>query len=226
MKVLQFPLTKISLFFVFGILVSYYFPTTLLFSSILLTFSFVVFVISYFLDKSIIAKNHLFGISVLILSFCIGSTTLVYKNDLNQKDNYFNRKNSISELVLIEFSLREKLKPTNYHDKFVADVQQLNGTKCSGKILVNINKNSECKPLIIGQKVQVNTKIIAHKPPNNPDQFDYGKYLTNKSIFAQIEIGRSEIKVGGFDKNLFYYAAVFRTKIIESLQKYNFNETE
>ena len=67
-------------------------------------------------------------------------------------------------------------------------VKQVDTKESSGKILVNLYKDSLNHEYGIGQQLQFSTKIISHKKPNNPNQFDYGKYLTSKSILAQVYV--------------------------------------
>ena len=82
-----------------------------------------------------------------------------------------------------EISLVNKvLKSGNYHDKYEADILQVDTIKTRGKILLNINKDSLVKPLKVDD-------IYLSKPifkelvsPLNPHQFNYKNYLIKQSL--------------------------------------------
>ena len=70
-------------------------------------------------------------------------------------------------------------------------------------------------------------RLTKNKPPNNPNQFDYSKYLENKQIYAQLYAGVDEMKIGSeLEKNIWYYSSQLRTRIIQNLEKNNFNKAE
>ena len=69
--------------------------------------------------------------------------------------------------------------------------------------------------------------LTKNKPPNNPNQFDYSRYLENKQIYAQLYADISEIKTGSkIQKNVWHYSSKLRARILQNLEKNNFNKTE
>ena len=227
MKVLQFPLTRITLFFVAGILSAFYFKPDLYSVFLCLCIFSVVFLLSFlFSIKKINQKIH-FAIATYLLSFCIGATTLVAHNGYFDKKNYIHLITEPDKQYAIALTLKEKLKTTAYNERYVASVNYIDGRKTEGKILLNIRKDSLRHGLEIGSNLLLKGNIHKHKAPYNPDQFDYGKYLENKSILSQLYAGVEDIKVGDrIDKDIWYYAARLRNSIIENLEKSNFNSTE
>lgn len=227
MKVLQFPLTRITLFFVTGILSAFYFKPDLYSIFILLGISSIVFLLSFFFSiKRLNQKIH-FAIATYLFSFCIGATTLVGHNDYFDQGNYIHLVADSDKEYAIEITLREKLKTTLYNERYIATVNSIDGSKTRGKILLNIRKDSLKHKLDIGSNLLLNEKIYRHRPPYNPDQFDYGKYLENKSILSQVYADVEDIKVSGkITKDIWYYSARLRSRIIENLERSNFNRTE
>ena len=145
----------------------------------------------------------------------------------NQKDNYLNQIQSTEIPHQAEIILREKLKSTLYYDRYIGLVSKIEQSNCSGKIILNIEKNSLKNNFRIGTTLHVFSIIIPHKPPLNPNQFDYGKYLTTKSILAQTYIGNSEFKIQPIlIKDLFYYFDAVRSRILLGLEKVHFSSLE
>lgn len=103
----------------------------------------------------------------------------------------------------------------------------MDSLKTQGKILFNIRKDSVNQKLEIGSQLLFYGEIYKHREPNNPNQFNYGKYLENKSIYGQIYADATELKVNSqLDKNMWYYAAAFRNRIITNLEKSGFAKEE
>ena len=227
MKVFRFPLARITIYFVLGILFATYAKITPQTTFCLLSISVVLFLIFYFFaNKNFIQKAY-FGIFTFFLSFVIGATTQVVHNDYFQKDNYIHFCTTENKNYLLEVTLREKLKSSNFNNRYIAVVNRFDNEKSSGKLLLNIEKEGLKTDLEIGNTLLIEGEIYQHKKPNNPNQFDYGKYLTTKSILAQMYVGVSDLKINtALDKSIWYYSAKLRKRIIENLQKSNFNSQE
>ena len=227
MKILQFPLMKITIWFIFGIVFSYNFnpkPTT----TFIITGIFLVpFILTLYLSKRDFIQKIYFGIATYILFFLIGCFTQVIHNERYNDGNYVNLILNENENHCIEVVVREKLKSNSVTDKFIGLVNRIDNKNCSGKILVQIPKTQENSRIQIGSRIQISGKLVINKNPLNPNQFDYGKYLNNKSIFAQIYANTNSIKINDkIDKNIWYYSDHLRNKIITNLEKNNFSKDE
>ena len=227
MKVLKFPLARITIFFVSGILFASYAKITPQTTFFLLIISGLLFVFTYFFAKKNFVQKVYFGIFTFLFSFLIGITTQVVHNDFFQKDNYIHFCNIENKNHVLEVTLREKLKSSKFNLRYIAVVNRFDNHKSSGKLLLNIEKESLKTNFEIGNNLLIEGEIYQHKKPNNPNQFDYGNYLTTKSILAQMYVGISDLKISTkIDKNIWYYSAKLREKIIENLRKSNFNSKE
>ncbi len=227
MKVLQFPLVRVTLFFVFGILFAQITKPKLHLLFLLVSSTFLLLIFSYFFSKKRpIHKLH-FGLLTFLTSFLIGVFTLVTAVQTNNSNHYVYQLNLIKKDNFIEILIKEKLKTSTKNDRFVAQIHTLNGKKSYGKLLVNIAKDSTTHPIDIGALLKIKGSIYLTKKPNNPNQFDYAKYLENKQIYGQIYTDYSRIKVNQhFEKSIVNYASKLRTRIIRNLEKNHFNETE
>lgn len=226
MKVLDFPLTKITIWFLFGILFCYYCKPSLDIAISVFIVAIIVFTILYFLIKRNKRFTTFFGINTYFISFVIGILTLLIHTNSLQKSSYIHCKKAFENPQIITFTLRKKLKSNAYNDRFIAIINNIDGGKYSGKIIVNIQKDS-LKNLIIGNVIKVKTVLQQNSSNKNPNQFDYGKYLADKQIYAQIYTNKTEIVINkNLKKDIWYYSGRLHSRIVRNLEKANFNNEE
>lgn len=71
------------------------------------------------------------------------------------------------------------------------------------------------------------TTLQYNNPSKNPNQFDFSKYLADKQIFAQVYCHKQEITINkNLKKDIWLYASLLNSRIIDNLKKANFNKTE
>jgi competence protein ComEC len=226
-KIIDFPLTKISFCFVAGILLAHYWLPSFGILSLFLIISIFAFLGSYFLISNKKTNNYYFGVATWILSFLIGITSVYIHNNRFDSDNYSNKIKDFEKQHIIELVLREKLKTSNQNYRFVALVTKIDSKICSGKVLLNVHKDSLDHHFFIGENLQITANLYANKTSKNPSQFDYSKYLENKSIFGQVYASGIDIKIGSeIDKDIWYYSDKIRQRIINNLEKNNFSKSE
>lgn len=226
MKVLQFPLIRITIGFVLGLTFAQLIKPNPLLITLLILAGFSGLLFYYFYSKKELIQKPYFGILTLLLSFLIGIFTLISHNQTYNSNHYLHQIVSEKEYA-IELIINEKLKSSNFNDRYVANVYELNNKKSYGKIIFNIRKDSSLNAVPIGSKLKVFTSFYKNRKPNNPNQFDYSKYLTNKQICAQVYANLEDIKISKeVDKSLSYYADKLRTKIIHNLEINKFNKDE
>ena len=227
MKVLQFPLTRITIWFVFGILFSFYTSPNPNFLFITFGISFLLLVSVYLFSKKDFVQKIYFGLFTYVLFFQIGVFTQIIHTESYQANNYVHQIKNETDAHSVELVLREKLKSSVLNDRYIGVIKRIDNLESSGKMIVNFHKISGNSKLHIGSKFLIKGKVFKHKNPINPDQFDYGKYLTNKSILAQMYADSYEIKISTkTDKNIWYYSDLLRNKILNNLQKNNFSKDE
>lgn len=227
MKVLQFPLSRISIGFVAGILVVYYLKPTVLLVFSLLFVAFCAFTIAYFVSKRNAVNAIYFGLATYFLAFGIGATTQIIHTNSFQTNNYIHHKSIFEKPHLLSATIREKLRSSSFNDRYVVLVNQIDGVAKSGRLLLNVRKDSLNRTFEIGTHLQIKGSLYQNGPAKNPNQFDYGKYLENKQIYAQMYADVSEMKMGSIiEKDVWYYTSKLRTKIIRNLEKSNFHKAE
>ena len=227
MKVLQFPLSRISIGFVAGILVVYYLKPTVLLVFSLLFVAVCAFTIAYFVSKRNAVNAIYFGLATYFLAFGIGASTQIIHTDSFQSNNYIHHESIFEKKHLVSVTVREKLRSSSFNDRYVVLVNQIDGVAKSGRLLLNVRKDSLNHAFETGTHLQIKGSLYQNGPAKNPNQFDYGKYLENKQIYAQMYADVSEMKMGSIiEKDVWYYTSKLRTKIIRNLEKSNFNKAE
>jgi len=227
MKVLQFPLARVTLVFIVGIVFTYYTQPSphLVFSSLFIAALFSA--VAYFWCTKKPHHNRYFGLSIFGLAFAVGMSTQTIHTDAYQKNHFTQLPNIFEQPHTFTIVLKEKLKNTANNQRYVALVNQVDSTMCSGKLLLNINKDSLNHSFIIGNRLQIQGSLYPNMAPKNPFQFDYGTYLKNKQIYGQLYANATQIKVSyRIEKDVWYYAAQIRNIIIDNLKKDGFNATE
>jgi competence protein ComEC len=226
MKILQFPLARITVWFIPGTICAYYAKPGLAFAALSLIFSFIVFLICWLFSRKHFSRKHFFGWALYMLTFFAGIATQIIHTDYLRSSNYVHFVNEGKDQV-VQITIREKLKSNVFSDRYIAIVNRLDRKHTTGKILLNLGKTKNSRSFCMGSNLLVRGKIIRHKPPMNPGQFDYGKYLMDKSIPAQIYADSNNVKTSNStEKDIWYYSDVFRNKIISNLNRGGFNSEE
>lgn len=228
MKVLQFPLARITIGFILGIVYVFYLKPHLSLVFGLLILSVFLFGISNFLPKKFLQNTIYFGLATYFLSFCIGAITQITHTDSYQKSNYTHHSVIFEKPQLIALTINEKLKSTLYGDRYIAEINHIGTKKQSGKIILNLTKDSLKRPsLESGTSLAVFGKLYKNRPPNNPDQFDYSNYLAQKQIYAQLYSDTKNLHLSTeFKKDIWFYASKLRNTIIRNLETTNFRKEE
>ncbi|SHL60183.1 ComEC/Rec2 family competence protein [Flavobacterium xanthum] len=227
MKVLQFPLARITIGFILGLLFAFYLQPSTSAVFIALVTSSSIFGVLYFLSKNRKKLTLYFGIGTYFLSFIIGISTQIAHTDYFQRSNYIHNTAVFEQPQFISLTIREKMKSSTFSDRYLAIINHIGQKEQTGRIILNIQNDSLHHVLEVGNSLLIKGTLTKNKPPNNPNQFDYSKYLEIKQIYAQLYADVDEIKIGTeVEKNIWYYSSKLRTRIIRNLKKNNFNKTE
>jgi len=225
MKVLEFPLAKITLAFLLGILIAFYCYPNSKWVFGLLFITFTLLSILFFGTKTNQNTKTYFSILTYFISLLIGMSSLIIQTDSFQKNNYSNHKAVFEKEHNITLILREKLKNSLYNERYIALVQSIDNKKYNGRILLNIPKNKS-NPFEIGTILNIKGHLQQNKKPDNPNQFDYGNYLNSKQIYAQLYTSRTNIKISTeIKKDIWYYVAKLNSRITHNLEQSHFDKT-
>lgn len=226
MKILQFPLTKITFGFITGILIAHFMQLSpfWMFSSLFISlFTLILF---YFLLKKNLLKNQFFGMVVTLISVLTGITTQIIHNETLNKNHYTHQVTDFEKNHEIVLVVNEKLKNTIINQRYVATIKTVDNKKSSGKIILNIRKDGLSNNYNIGQNLKIRGSIYKNRGPINPNQFDYGRYLENQQIYGQIYTNTPEIEIGKLEYSLLSNVTNLRRRIIKNLENANFPKEE
>lgn len=229
MKLLNFPIIKLTLCLIIGVIIGYYTSINLtlhIYISIALLF---ILGVGLFIAKSQYKQPIWFAALIFITTISIGALTISIKEQWNYR-NHYSKHLTISNdsTYIIKFRIRAVLKPSNYHDKYVIDIFKINNKTVSGKSLLNIQKDSTILNLKVDEILITTSNFKQLNIPLNPHQFNYKNYLQKEYIYHQLTIpdNKKLFKVSTQDHTLFGYASILRERINKNLKQYNFKDEE
>ena len=159
------------------------------------------------------------------LSFFLIGILLIYRGDATKNYNYFEK--HLTNTSNATLAIDKVLKPGNYHYKYMAEVLQIDHQKTTGRVLINIEKDSVASFFKIGDRILIKNKFVAIKESLNPHQFNYKNYLAKQGIHQQVYATKQELLLLDQTSTSFLeFIAAFRLKIQQSLQQYDFSEDE
>ncbi|CAM1363573.1 ComEC/Rec2 family competence protein [Tenacibaculum xiamenense] len=187
-------------------------------SKILIVVIFLVILL--FLSKR--SSNNKYFPPILITSFiCIGYLTAHIKNPKNHY-NYYKNYNSKNKVITIQ--IKEKLKSTKFHQKYIGKIIAISNFSSTGNILLSIEKKYS-QTLNIDQLIVAKPDFKSISPPLNPYQFDYRNYLAKQYVYEQVFLRKGEFEVIEKQKHtLKGIAENIRIKLEESLENQPFSK--
>ena len=182
----------------------------------------VLTIILFFSNKH--KTNKLFSVTTLMFFIFIGISSVFIHNSKN-KSNYY--ENYLVDNSKITVRINKILKSGFYNYKFIGEVFQVNDNKTSGKLLINLKKDSVLEPLKVDDLLYISSEIAEIKKALNPHQFDYKKYLAKQYVYKQVFIKKSNFKLLKSDNiSIFGISEQIRNKIQASLKKHSFTKDE
>jgi competence protein ComEC len=219
----QYPFIKLFLPFSLGIIVALNFQS-LVVSLLWMAALFICTSLLIFLSNRLISYQYrwLPGIMISIFLFVSGFIITVYYNASNQS-LYFNKHSSDKAIYILQLSEAPEIKDNSV--KIVAAVkqsqQQHHWKNCSGSLIIYLQKDSAAAVLAYGDLLLVNMLVNEIKPPQNPEEFNYKRYLGHKNIFHQSYIKQGLwIRLSGDHGNpLKAFALSLRSKLLHIFEE-------
>ncbi|MBU2062011.1 MAG: hypothetical protein KKH44_09225, partial [Bacteroidetes bacterium] len=139
MKVLNFPLTQITIALVLGILFTQFITvnTSFIFG-IVFTALLLLFVTNVFYKKSIVSKIF-YSSFLYFTAFLLGITATIVQDDSLKKDHYSHFTEAFQTPQNVVLVLKDKLKTTSYSQRYEALIVKIGTKKASGKIIINFS---------------------------------------------------------------------------------------
>ena len=164
-------------------------------------------------------KRWVFGLLIFLAFYLTGYlNTCYYYKPLN--DSYLNKKFTCK--VVLVSPIEEK--PNSF--KAIGKVYGTAGN--IGKALMYFEKNENTAKLDIGDHLLINTRLTEIKNQNNPNEFDYKKYLSGKGIFVQAYIAENDYMLleNEKTKSVYFYAHHIRKNLLNKINNYGLTGDE
>lgn len=215
----------ITVSFVSGILLGFYWKPHLQHLYLIFGASLLIFLLAFFRAKRLNFQDNFFGAATFVLLSVLGLINTQWHQPENNDNHYIHRDSR--ESTLMKLKVLEVLKSSAYQYNYVAEVQGWDKKKAEGKVLLSIEKDSVFEGLEIDQTLFLNTHLSDIFSPLNLYQFDYAKYMASKNILKQVRTHPDEIFVQPKRSVSFRgRAAKFRNQITENLAQNNFSKEQ
>ncbi len=225
MKQFNIPILTATLAVLVGILSTSFFTVPIVWVWIAILFLLISLIIYNRLAYMSQVASLLFGLTLIALFFFIGILSVYRADPLRVQTHYIHQPTQKPQTLL--FSIEEVLKPSRYHHKYIVALYQLDSLKSTGKLLLNINKDSINKLPSIGEWYYARSAIVDVPIPKNPYQFDYGAYLKRNHIYGQIYIKHHELLLTSHtSKGSKVWASRFRESVLKKLNNYSFTKSQ
>lgn len=192
-----YPFVRIVAALIAGILVGIYFPEwiPIEFSIGLLFFLSAAFGILFFFRRKIKSVSEWAGVVGLTLIFLIGYIHLHYKTERNNPANLFHQQDSIQYYTAVVVSQSQEKENTW---KVEAKMQLYfadHWKSIDGKLILYFSKADFEKPFAYGDVLLIRGRPQRVKPPGNPHEFDYQRYLSFQNIYHQQYLRTKDVRV-------------------------------
>ena len=122
---------------------------------------------------------------------------------------YYSKLVALEQKATIEFELEQRLRPTNLYDRYYIRLKKYNNTKTTGRLLLQLKKNTTETDLDYSKKWTTSGKLKVIQAPLNPGQNDYKHYLKTIGIYHQFEIDSFPTTVKNQTANFFLQSKAF-----------------
>ena len=216
----QFPLFRLLLPFVFGIIAVVFFGVNIPLSPYyLVLLILIVFILAYF-TRSFATYRYrwFFGVLVSFSFFLLGSQISINNNNKNH-NTHFERQ--LTEVQTVIAQLTEPIhEGQNSNKTYVKIISVKNGNKwlpTNGNAIFYFEKDSLSASLDYGDRILCYINFNEISAPQNPSEFNYKRYLAGKQIFhrAYLAFDSWELLSSGNGSKIKAIAIETRAKFLE-----------
>src|SRR5690606_13934072 len=218
---------KLSLSVMFGVILGFYLklPVNSLFlPGIILTAAFILL---YVRSLGLFMQDILLGILAYLMFIFFGISAVTLQDPVNKPSHYINVVDENDYPSLILGNISEKLKPGQFQDKYILSLEEINGRSSTGKLLINISRDTLPVTFEVGQRLAIEGELKLINAPLNPFQFNYREHMKRLGVYRQINVTPAEVHLSGKVVNdLRAFAGTLREGIITRLRAYDFEHDE
>jgi competence protein ComEC len=223
MRLLAFVPIKLTLLLIVGILIGNYFPFDSRYALFLTITFFVILSIIYQNEQR--TDSPRFGILSYLTTITLG--TFIILNAQPKAHSYHYSKLKQTENTVWHLKIREVLKPTSFSERYIAEVQYIDSSYATGKLILSRNTNDSLPLLQVDDELLSSFQPRSINPPLNSYQFNYKKYLARLGVYDELKLNSNTyIKKEKTSKTILGIAAKTRNHIIAKLKKNGFEKNE
>ncbi len=230
MRFLNLPFILITICTVLGILIGNYITLESTFTLFLFFIACCLLTIVWKVTQKPFARTYLFTITTGITFVLFGIALVEIHNPTNFESHYTNyiQDKNIESSTGIRFSIKERLKPTSFYNRYIASIKFIDQHPAQGLVLIKIPKKGHSNAILdIGYTYSSYSRLQPIPKPLNPNQFDYANYLSKQYIYHSITIPPDELSHRNENEWTFYLlASKIRKHINSKLSAYQFNTTQ
>ena len=226
MRFLHLTIIRLSIVFLLGIVLGFSYSVDSKVAGITSIGVLAIFLVSFFIaSKSDFFKTIYWFLSH-ILMFCIGFIASTFSLVENQKNHYIHYVED--DFQSIQAKIDNEFKDSDYYQKFVLAIHQIDNKKVHGKALLQIPQKHQVDSLNIGDKIFLNAKFKKFREAQNPQLFDYPRYMEHQEIYRYITIEekRKFVSISQNEFHLLRWAEELRETIEASLLKAGFKKQQ
>ncbi|PKP44932.1 MAG: hypothetical protein CVT95_10045, partial [Bacteroidetes bacterium HGW-Bacteroidetes-12] len=213
----SFPLVRLLLPFVIGIVVAIYLPSNAIYPFYAFTFLFILTIISLLIKNYNL--KYVFGILVHINLLLAGYSLTSFKaenkivTNNNSNDNQFIIAEISEPIVVKEKSIKAILTIKGIKSK-------QNWLKSEGRAIIYLQKDSLSIQLKANDIIAFEPMLKDVPPPQNPNEFDFRNYLAYHLIYQQAYLKTSNwtILKKATNLSIFAWASETRKNLINKLE--------
>ena len=223
MRLLAFVPIKLTLLLIVGILIGNYFPFDSRYALFLTITFFVILSIIYQNEQR--TDSPRFGILSYLTTITLG--TFIILNAQPKAHSYHYSKLKQTENTVWHLKIREVLKPTSFSERYIAEVQYIDSSYATGKLILSRNTNDSLPLLQVDDELLSSLQPTSINPPLNSYQFNYKKYLARLGVYDELKLNpNTYLKKEKTSKTILGIAAKTRNHIIAKLKKNGFEKNE
>ncbi|HCW09016.1 MAG TPA: hypothetical protein DGG95_16795 [Cytophagales bacterium] len=228
MKWQPFPMLRIALFFTGGVLLGIYQPDVVSFQTAILFLA--AFLISFFISRFIFKSSEFYnGLFGLLAIFLLGYARLILSTDSRNENHLSKIKDEITVYEGIVRSVPEEKANSWKIEVSLLDVKTETWQPVTGNLLLYISKKGNPKTnWEYGDRILVHGSPQELKPPANPGEFDFKRFLSFKNILHQQFVQANDVQLihPSTDKGFIYYSHQARAWCMDKLNAFVHGENE
>lgn len=225
MKLLNFIVIRLSLFFLLGIYLGIQFSFSVETLFVGIGISLLILVLFHLLYLKSFKINYPFSILASLIFVAVGILSSSIQKPENQK-NHFTHFVKEKKIQWVQVEITEVLKANDYNYKYLVNVNYLDSIQTHGKLLLQISKENTQEGLLVGDNSLIYAELFPFENPKNPQAFNYKKYMHNQLVFYQAKPKVYVHQTNAASSSLLANADQLRNTIQEKLAEAGFNNMQ